>query len=605
MSSSNVEKIKDRLGIVEVVSSYITLVPAGQSMKGKCPFHREKSPSFFVSPQRGSYYCFGCGAKGDIFTFVQEFDKVDFQGALKMLADRAGVSLTQEPRGERDARVRLFDAIQEATQFYQKNLQSDSVNAEKARAYLEDRGLTKETVASWKLGLALDAWNSLRDELIKKGWRQEELEKAGLIKQGDKGMYDRFRDRIMFPILDPSERVIAFTGRVTNSNTSDAKYLNSPDTELFNKSEVLYGFHIAKQAIREKGYAILVEGQMDLIMCHQAGFNHAIATSGTALTPFQLSTLKRLSPNLLLVYDGDKAGVNASIRAWTLALGAGMEVKITLLPQGKDPADLILEDVELFKNALRNSKHVITFVLDVLLQDEKIRDNPREVTRALREKILPYVKIIPSSLDQSRFIGEIALKTGVREDALWEELKQVKAIEIEQMQTGNMSHSSTSPVRTSVASMKVKSEQALRRLFGIIYNLEAKVEELFKEKAAKIKDRLKTLFQSRFESFEEKHSEERDIILFEIDQYYTTGIIEDIDIKELLFAVAEGDLEEQFEIVMAELQKAERQGDLETVEIKLKLCSHITSQLAELRSMYHKEMKGYVDKPPLPKSNGE
>src|SRR3989344_1155038 len=337
--STPVEQIKERLSIADVVGSYMQLTRAGASLKGICPFHSEKTPSFFVSPARGSYYCFGCQAKGDIFTFVQEFEGLDFVGALRVLASRAGVTLQRLDPKMQSEYSRLYLLLEKATRFLEDELEQST----EAKEYLKHRGLSDETRKVWRIGFAPNDWRALFNHLLKEGFKPEEMEKVGLVKraraedgspkQGDK-FYDTFRGRIMFPIQDSASRVIAFSGRILPAldDGKTGKYINSPETILFKKSEVLHGFHLAKLAIRERDGVILVEGQMDLLMAHQAGYTHTVAVSGTALTLEQLARLKRLSENVLLSLDADSAGIRASERALSLALSQGMNVKVIALP---------------------------------------------------------------------------------------------------------------------------------------------------------------------------------------------------------------------------------------------------------------------------------
>src|ERR1035437_5544536 len=260
--SSSVEQIKERLNIEEVVGSYIKLERAGNSLKARCPFHNEKTPSFFVSPDRGSYYCFGCGVKGDIFTFVQEFEGIDFLGALKILADKAGITLENFSSKITDKKERLYQLLEVSTLFLQRNLESEEIPLN----YLKKRGLHDETIKTWKIGYVRDEWRTISDHLKSKGFTDDEIERAGITKTEGKSTYDRFRGRIMFPLFDSAGRVIAYSGRQFESDGTEAKYLNSPETPLFEKSKVLYGFDRAKLDIRRAGSALFVEGQMDLLM---------------------------------------------------------------------------------------------------------------------------------------------------------------------------------------------------------------------------------------------------------------------------------------------------------------------------------------------------
>jgi DNA primase len=344
--SSSVDQIKSKIDIVSLVGSYIKLDKAGTNFKGKCPFHNEKTPSFFVSPDRGSYYCFGCQAKGDIFTFVQEFEGLDFIGSLKILADKAGVTLEQYDRGEKTEKERLHNVLEQAVFFYEKKLSENK----QALDYLFGRGVTEETLKNFRIGFAPLEWRELYEYLKERGVTEKDMFEVGLIKKpGDtareKSPYDTFRGRIVFPISDSSGRIVGFSGRILVPDEKSPKYLNSPETSLFNKSEILFGLDKAKKDIRLKDYSILVEGQMDIVMLHQAGITNTVASSGTALTENHLVKLRRLSNRIIMAYDGDSAGFSASNRSAQIALSLGMELKIAEMPTGKDPADLAKDDV--------------------------------------------------------------------------------------------------------------------------------------------------------------------------------------------------------------------------------------------------------------------
>ncbi|MES2214181.1 MAG: DNA primase [Patescibacteria group bacterium] len=413
------DEIKQRLDIVEVVSHYLKLEKAGQNYKGRCPFHNEKTASFMVSPGRQSYYCFGCGAKGDIFTITEALEGVDFREALRMLADKAGVELEQyrgEPKGDKD---KLYSALEDATLFFETNLSATS----EALRYLEDRGLTGGTIKEWRLGFARDEWRDLYEHLKKLGHTKETLLKAGLIKEPPekgKDAYDVFRGRIMFPIFDQGGRVIAFSGRALSKEV-EAKYLNSPETILFLKSEVLYGVDKAKDEIRKKNFTILVEGQIDLVLSHQAGVKNTVASSGTAFTSQHLERLKRLSPRILLAFDSDEAGRKAGEKSTLLGLMLGMEVKIASLPEGSDPADLVQNSPDMWKDVLRKAKHAIEDSLDHVLEDES---DQRKVGKMIVKKVLPLITLLASSIERSHFVSLIAKKSGLKEEIIWEDLKK-------------------------------------------------------------------------------------------------------------------------------------------------------------------------------------
>lgn len=439
--NSPVDKIKERLSIVDVISSYIPLLESGKNYKAKCPFHNEKTPSFYVSPDRNSFYCFGCSAKGDIFTFVEKFEGTDFRGALRLLAERAGVPLTVASFEGRDNKDRYYEIMEEATQFFQLQLEKEP----SARAYLHERGLLDATISSFRVGFAPDSWRSVSEYLIEKGYKKEDLETVGLIKTSDKGFYDRFRSRIMFPITDSASRVIAFSGRIFGQEVSTdtptnvgasvgAKYLNSPDTPLFNKSNVLFGIDKAKHAIRTRGYSIVVEGQMDLLLSHQAEFTNTVAVSGTAFADSTVDTedkinnlglVKRLSSNIIFAFDGDSAGIRACSRAAFIALSLDMQVKIAVLPEGKDPADIIHEDSSIWKEIIKNSVNIVSFHIDRICKsttDMRIRG------KQIRDIVFPFLSRVKSAIERSAYISEIHSKTSISEQALREDFESYERL---------------------------------------------------------------------------------------------------------------------------------------------------------------------------------
>jgi DNA primase len=418
MTSDTVQQIKDRLSIVDVVSGYVKLQRAGTIMKARCPFHTEKSPSFVVSPDRGTYHCFGCGVGGDIFTFTQEIEGLDFKGALKLLGERAGVQVVFE-RGEsggtRDAKERLFQIMETATIFYQSRMDNE------ARAYLHGRGLSDDTLHSFRLGLAGNGWSDASEHLKAKGFTETELIDAGVSKKGERGgTLDKFRNRIMFPIADSAGRVVAFSGRSFGPHASPEapKYLNSPETPLFHKSRILYGFDKAKQAIRRHDCAVLVEGQVDLVASHQAGWSNAVAVSGTAFTPEHALLIKRMTDNLVIALDADEAGMKAAGRAARAALAHGLNVKVARLPEGLDPADLILkEGKDAWSAAIRDATDIVTFLLDVL--QERL-PQPDRFRRAVETAVLPFLADVQSPIAREHYNREVAHRLGVSSEAVAE-----------------------------------------------------------------------------------------------------------------------------------------------------------------------------------------
>ncbi len=418
-----VEAIKEKLSIVDVVQPYVKLTRAGKYWKGLSPFTKEKTPSFFVSPDKGLYHCFSTGKGGDMFTFIQEMEGVDFKGSLQLLADKAGVEIHRSQPSERDERDKIYAALVAATQFYTETLSGRKDVLE----YLAQRGIDQEFARMWHVGYAPKDWNATRDALLAKGFSQGIIAAAGLVKQSEREengaprFYDRFRGRVMFPIRDVAGRVVGFSGRIFEDDPThpQAKYINSPDGPLFDKSRALYGIHEARQGIRDLGASLLVEGQVDLLLAHKIGYKNTVATSGTAFTEYHASILKRYSENCIIAYDGDEAGVRAAGRAALLLLSRGMNVKVAAMPQGSDPAELIHTDPAQFKAAIKNAVHVIDFYISYLRRAGK---DDRWFKLESSKTVLPFISVLPNAIDREHFIKHVADELMVSEDAVRAEL---------------------------------------------------------------------------------------------------------------------------------------------------------------------------------------
>ena len=364
-SEELIEEIRSRSDIVDVISGYVKLKRKGSSWFGLCPFHNEKSPSFSVSRDKQMYYCFGCGAGGNVFTFLMEYENFSFVEALQFLADRAGIQLPQqeyskEARQEADLKSQLLKIHKEAAQFYFYQLKSQ--NGKTAYQYLLDRGLSRETIVHFGLGSASRYSGALYRYLKEKGYSDELLIQTGLFLQDEKrGMYDKFWNRVMFPIMDVNNRVIGFGGRVMGDGKP--KYLNSPETKIFDKSRNLYGLNFARSS--RKKNLIACEGYMDVIAMHQAGFDNAVASLGTALTAAQASLMKRYTDEVLLLYDSDEAGRKAAVRAIPLLRRAGLGQKVVDLSPYKDPDEFIkAEGAQAFEERLQKGRNGCLFQVD-------------------------------------------------------------------------------------------------------------------------------------------------------------------------------------------------------------------------------------------------
>ena len=434
---TDVQQIKDRINIADIVGQYVKLRRSGRTYMGFCPFHKERTPSFHVSPERGTYKCFGCGEGGDVFSFLQKMDGADFPTVLKQLAEKAGIKLSH--RGstsvkrpeEKEKEERLRDVCEAATAFFEQKLKEKK----EVQDYLQTRGVHDETVAAWRLGYAPAEWEALCRHLVSTGFSKGDIVDAGFAIKSEKKpgeIFDRFRGRIMFPIFDMSGKPIAVSGRFFEkvpgqatppAGGEPAKYVNSPETVLFKKSRVLYGLDRARAHIRKLDCILLVEGQFDLILAHQSGLPFAVALSGTALTPEHLSILGKLSKRLVLALDADDAGLRSGLKSAHMALVAGFDVKVPVFPPAQDPADIARENPELLKAAIRTSKTAVEFFLDALRPGAR---DARAYAKTVEAAVLPLIAAVGSKIEQEQFVRLVAGRIGVSESAILTELGKAK-----------------------------------------------------------------------------------------------------------------------------------------------------------------------------------
>src|SRR3989344_3513682 len=425
--ASTVENIKAKISIVDVIGGYLTLEKAGQNFKARCPFHNERTASFYVSPARQSFHCFGCNKGGDIFTFIEEIEGLSFIEALRLLAARVGIPVetSSGQKAEAGQKEILRNTLSLAIAFYQEKLASASI----AQEYLKNRGLSKETIGTFRIGYAPDDWRILVTYLKSKGIREEVGEQAGLLVSSQKGYYDRFRNRIMFPIFDVQGSPVGFSARALPGATlpngeQPAKYINTPQTLLYDKSRAMYGIDVARQAMRAGDQCLLVEGQMDLLLSVQAGVKQVVAVSGTALTLEHVTLIRRFTDNLIVVLDADEAGFHAAARSVALATRAGMDVRALSLPTGKDPADFILAHPGEWQKLVKKSVQFVDFALagiSTRSKDSRIR------TTAIRAHIYPYIHLISSPLEQEEGLKRIAGVLDMSVDAVRADYQKYEA----------------------------------------------------------------------------------------------------------------------------------------------------------------------------------
>lgn len=422
-----IESIRDHNEITEVIGSYVQLKKAGTSLKACCPFHKEKTPSFHVNPSRQSFHCFGCGAGGDVFNFMMRIENLDFMGAARRLAERANLDFVferetggpREPATQKDA---LYKLHHELRAWYQRCLR-ESGQAEKARAYLNERDLGESAIETFGIGYAPARDMKWEPWAKKRGFDMELLIKAGvLIRRDDGGWYDRFADRLMFPICDDSGRVIGFSGRILPGDPRDAKYVNSPETPLFTKSKVIYALHVAKRAILDKKEAVICEGQIDVIRCHLAGVDNAVAAQGTAITEQHARILKRFTDSVRLVMDSDSAGLNAALRSGDTLIEQGLHVRVATLPAGEDPDSLIRQKGgAAFINAIESAPPFLDFKADTLLAREATNDEAA-IMRTARA-VLESLAKLPSDVLRDQWLQKTGARLGIRPDILASELR--------------------------------------------------------------------------------------------------------------------------------------------------------------------------------------
>jgi DNA primase len=453
---SVIDDVKQRLDIVQVVSEYTKLQKSGRNYRALCPFHSEKNPSFFVFPERQSWHCFGaCGTGGDIFSFTMKKEGVDFAQALHLLANKAGISLvaltTPEKQIQNKEREKLFEVNEAAAEYYHHLLLNTSVG-EIARNYVTRRGLLPETIKNFQLGFAPEGWDTIKQYLKDKEYGEVELLASGLlVERDDKNSYDRFRNRLMFPIRNIQGKILGFGGRALDDSLP--KYLNSPQTPIFDKSSSLYGIDRAKTAIRQKDQAVIVEGYIDVLTAHQHGYYNVVASMGTAMTDKQLSIIKNLTKNLILALDADTAGEEAISRSgemidkmlpvppsfygWVKYEDAhNAEVKILVLPQEKDPDDIIKEDASQWQKLIIDAKPMIDFIIETVIAKVDLA-SARDKSSAV-EKLLPLLSQMEDSVRQAHYVERLARLLKIDEHDLHDKLKKFKADERKRRTTKNV-----------------------------------------------------------------------------------------------------------------------------------------------------------------------
>lgn len=452
------DRIRERIDIISIISEHINLKKSGQNYKGLCPFHSEKTPSFTVSPAKQIFHCFGCGAGGNVFHFLMRYDNLTFPQALRYLGERAGIKIPEPGKREgieKDNKEELYKANELAAEYFYNNL-AESREAEEARGYLKKRGIENKTIEEFKIGYSLPQWEAAYRYLRQKGIDAATLEKAGLIIKKENGFYDRFRGRIIFPILDLKKRVIGFGGRVIDDSLP--KYINSPESPIYIKGENLYCLEKARQEIVRRGYLLIVEGYLDAIMTYQKGVRNTAATLGTALTQGHIRLIKRFTNNLILIFDPDAAGKKAAIRSAPLFLEAGMKVKVAALTEGTDPDTFLRKNgVDAFVERLKNSERLFDFVFSEVRGKDPLTAIDDKM-KAVNE-LLPLINGIPGRIEKNLYIKRLAEGLGIDETDILAELKALS--QKKALRSGEKARSGVQPQKPAAHRGGAKAEEML------------------------------------------------------------------------------------------------------------------------------------------------
>jgi len=428
--SDQVEEIKQKIDIVELVGEQVTLKKAGRHYKGLCPFHSEKTPSFIVSPERQSYKCFGCGESGDVFSFIQKYEGYSFLEALEILAKKAGVTLASyQPTQADQAKKRLLSLLALSAEFYRYLLEKHAVG-ERARQYLKKRGVGAEARERYYLGYAPGQWQGVSAYLAKKGYRYEEMEAVGMVLKSQGGRwYDRFRDRVMFPLRDHQGRVVGFSGRMikeknpSTGSGQEAKYINSPETTLYHKGEMLYGLWEGRREVKQADQVVLVEGELDVIASYQAGVRNVAAIKGSAFTQEMGRLITRYTRNVLMSLDADQAGIEAVKRAVQVAEPIDLSIRVVQVEGGKDPADVATADAKKWRELVKGASLYWDFLITQAKNKYDVKGGAG--AQAITEEVLPQLAQVSNLVVRAHYAQELAKLLGVREEVVYEELERV------------------------------------------------------------------------------------------------------------------------------------------------------------------------------------
>lgn len=577
------DQIQDRCDIVELINSYIPLKRTGRNFKALCPFHHEKTPSFVVSPDKQIYHCFGCGAGGGVFNFLMKYERMEFMEAVKTLAQKCGVELPRRELGSPEKRSdtsKIYSANELAAHFYHQSL----VKAEHgrgARNYLKRRAVKDEIVGSLKLGYAPQSWDGLLSHARTKGAHHGILKKAGLVLAGKEGRYyDRFRNRLIFPIFNIKGSVVGFGGRVLDE--SQPKYINSPETEVYSKGRHLYGLNFAVEYLKDKDSCVIVEGYLDFLTPYQSGIRNIVASLGTALTPEQIRLLKRYTKNVTMIFDADQAGESAALRGLDLLVEEGLNVQIVSLPEGYDPDNFVREKgAGGLLEKIHQARNLFDYKLGLLLI--KYDTATLEDKAKIAAEMLPTIARVPNAVLKSEYIKKLAESLKLKEDALWTELKKVR-----KNYTGYV------PTFAGIGRRGPAARSAERLLLGLLLEdgqlmAQAKV----RLKACEIKDgSIRKAVETIFQFWDKGKSIHPDRLISKLQDESVELVISEICAQESLKELAnkekclmdcikrikQQNLQDKLKLLQSEIKSAQAKGN--------------EKEVVELVSQYSSLMKG-------------
>lgn len=571
--SDIVADIKARLNIEDVVAQYVQLKQSGRNLKGLCPFHQEKTPSFMVSPEKQIAYCFGCHKGGDVLNFIQEVEGVEFKDAVQILADKAGIDVSEykftgDQTHSKSEKNELYEMHTKTSVFYENHLWNTEKGA-KVLAYLRGRGLKDETIRNFHFGLAPDSFDQTHLHLVKAGYSRKMIALSGLGISKDTqadAIYDRFRMRLMIPIYDSLGRIVGFGGRALKKD-DQPKYLNSPDSPIYSKSEILYGYNFAKDEIKAKDTVLLVEGYFDVIMSHQVGVKNVVATSGTALTSQQVKLIKRFTKNMIFSFDTDKAGIGAAKRGFELAQNEEMNVQVITGLAAKDPADFIKENPEKWSELIEKSVPFMEFCINDTVSSNDIKTVQGK--KKILSLMIPYFHMLTSSFEKDHFVRELAQELDIKEVVIYDELKHQK---VHHTLGNTQSNSSTATGNKKIGSVELLLGLIIEHPELLEEEMNAIPKNMLQENEKSIYKHIKDNYnllradgkRKEFLSYLSEDIQQRlEMISLFVDELYGSYSDEMLtsETKKLLDKIVKKLFNQQKRDIFAQLRVAEKAGD--------------------------------------------